>query len=418
MFFESDPYDEPLGDGLVLRSLHTEADIESVSAFNGKMHGELVTAMSDRLIRHHPHTRPEHWLMIVDGEKVVATLCLLPWTWDFHGVRLKAGEMGIVGTDEAYRHRGLQRALVKRHRQLLREGGYLLSHIQGIPYFYRQFGYEYAMPLEGGWRLELHQINDAMVGNYSIRKATESDIPELMTFYNDTMKNVAIHAVRDEAIWRYLLTAAMDTETAENTWLLLNDDKPIGYWREEYYGFGEGLNINECSRMTLPSAQAMLYFLKQRAHERDKPFVRLNVPPQHLINRLIQTMGAQDIGRYAWQIHLPDVGGLLKALIPVFEQRLAKSALAGLSQRFAINLYREGFVLEIQDGQVKTVESPGFIDDGDLRCPPLVFAQLILGYRNVDELNAIYPDFSCSGVAKVLVDVLFPNEESFIHIIY
>ncbi|HRF95611.1 MAG TPA: hypothetical protein PLZ51_10465, partial [Aggregatilineales bacterium] len=106
----------------------------------------------------------------------------------------------------------------QHHRDLLNQGGYHLSNIQGIPYFYRQFGYEYALPLEGGWRLELHSVPDDMPNGYTFRLATTQDIPALMRLYDLAMCDLDIHAVRDEAIWGYLLGASTKTGTECETW--------------------------------------------------------------------------------------------------------------------------------------------------------------------------------------------------------
>ena len=163
MFLPTQPYRKELGNGLILKSVADERDAERLAAFNAVIHDEGVAAMARALIFHHPNTRPEHWLFVENEPtgQVVSSLCLIPWTWRYEDVALKAGEMGIVGTLEAYRHRGLIRALVARFDELLREGGYDLSHIQGIPYFYRRFGYEYAIPLEAGLRVEPYLIPDA-----------------------------------------------------------------------------------------------------------------------------------------------------------------------------------------------------------------------------------------------------------------
>jgi GNAT superfamily N-acetyltransferase len=149
LFTGTTSYQKALQGSLVLKSIASERDVERVAAFHGLIHDQGVAGMVRELVLHHPNTRPEHWLYVEDKAtgQVVSSLCLIPWAWQYQGVEIKTGEMGIVGTLEAYRHRGLIRALVERFKELLREGGYDLSQIQGIPYFYRQFGYEYAMPL-------------------------------------------------------------------------------------------------------------------------------------------------------------------------------------------------------------------------------------------------------------------------------
>ncbi len=237
MFTSTAPYCRPLGNGLILKSIQNEQDGERLAAFNGAIHGPELIDMTRALIFHHPHTRPEHWLFVEDEKtgQVASALCLIPWQWRFEDVTLKSGEVGIVGTEPSYRKRGLVRALMARHHELLRAEDCDLSHIQGIPYFYRQFGYEYAMPLEAGWRVELHNLPDALspaASAYRFRPATLDDLPCLMQMYDCVTKKLDITSVRDADTWRYLFEHTDGTGMAGEFWLLLDETgQPSGYWR-------------------------------------------------------------------------------------------------------------------------------------------------------------------------------------------
>jgi hypothetical protein len=432
---ETEPYRRSLGDGLVLRSVADERDVERVAALSGAVHGEGVAAMTRELILRHPHTRPEHWLFVEDEGtgKAVSTLCLIPWRWRYEDVELKAGEMGVVCTLEAYRQRGLVRAQAARHAELLSEGDYDLSHIQGIPYFYRQFGYEYALPLTGGWRVELHLIPDPPIPQpspgHTFRQATPDDLPALMRLYDEAAGDLGIHTVRDEGEWWYLLGPSMETEMVAETWLMergaadcdpqrAGRGRAIGYFRVPRHGFGEGLIVNEVSRLGSEEALAVFRQLKALSVERDRPYIRLDLPAGSTLVRTARHLGAYDLGHYAWQIRLVDVGRLLRKLAPLLEGRLATSPFAGLTQNVCLNLYRQAFEMRFEGGRLVTVEPLGFSDRGGIRLPPLLLAPLLLGYRSYEELAQAHHDVSARGELRYLVDVLFPKVNSFIYTIY
>ena len=42
-------------------------------------------------------------------------------------------------------------------------------------------------------------------------------------------------------------------------------------------------------------------------------------------------------------------------------------------------------------------------------CPPLTFEQLVLGYRSIDELTAMFPDVWARSDRLLLLDTLFPK---------
>jgi predicted acetyltransferase len=414
------PYNCPFANSLVIKSIKDMPDVERLAAFNGQSFGEGVAGMTSSLIIHHPQTRPEHWLFVEDeaSSDIVSSLGLIPWLWRYEDVMLKVGEMGIVSTREAYRNRGLVRALTARHQETMREEGFDLGAIQGIPYFYRQFGYEYAMPLEAHWHVQLHSIPDTWKAHdnaYTVRAATSDDIPALMPLCQAVTTNLNISAVRSADNWRFMFQYSVGTEIECETWLLLDaDGQIIGYWRIAHHGFGDGLIVNETSRLSMAAAKVVLHWLKMTAIQQEKPYIRLNLPPNNDLLQTARTAGAHNNGTYAWQIHLVDVARLLMKLKPVLERRLVASLLAGLSRRLLINLYREAFELTFEQGKLLSVRSIGFSNEGEIRIPPLLLAQLVLGYRSCEELKAIYPDVSVWGESLYLVDTLFPKLEAFI----
>ncbi|MFC1959983.1 GNAT family N-acetyltransferase [Chloroflexota bacterium] len=418
------PYCQRLDDNLIMKSVSTPDEAARLAAFNAIIHGGEVEHLTRKLLLHHPRTCPDDWLFIEDEStgQIVSSLCLIPWQWRYGTVTLKAGEMGIVGTLEEYRRRGLIRALVERFMTMLQEGDYALSQIQGIPYYYRQFGYEYAVPLIGGLRVGLHTIpaEPASEPHYIFRPATLDDVPDLQRLYDESAADSDISAVRDAAIWRYILAQSPGTDTEAETWIISASGsfEAAGYYRIERYGFGAGLNICEASRLNHAMAVAVLQHAKTRAADRQKPFIKLMLSAGHALNTVARAWAAYDEGTYAWQIHLPDVALLLRQIAPVLEQRVADSPFAGLTQTVCLNLFKEAFEMCFIEGRLTAVNAVGFREGGEFRLPPLQFAPLVLGYRTLAEMQHMYPDIGINGQNRLLFEVLFPPMQSYIHLMY
>src|SRR5438552_3872631 len=83
-----------------------------------------------------------------EGNPVVACTSLWKHTWTYEGIPFSVGRPEMVATDSAYRHRGFIRALFEMVHERSEAEGDLVQAITGIAYFYRQFGYEYALELE------------------------------------------------------------------------------------------------------------------------------------------------------------------------------------------------------------------------------------------------------------------------------
>jgi hypothetical protein len=326
--------------------------------------------------------------------------------------------MGLVGTLEEYRRRGLIRAQVALFDQRLRERGCLFSNIQGIPYFYRQFGYEYALPLEGGLRLETRHVPDPPGVPFSFRPATKKDLPILATLYDEAAQDLDVHTVRDEDTWRYLLTRTQGTEMEQKTWIVERAGEVAGYACVPRHHFDEELAVSEVSRLGFDAALAVLDHLKKLALERKAPGIRLNLPASFTLTQVARSLGAYDLGTYAWQIRVPDYVPLLRALAPALERRIAASPFAGLARELRIGLYRETLALRFDGGRLAEVANLGHTGGEEICFPPLQFIPLLLGYRTREELCDAYPDARIAPAERMLIDTLFPGMTAFLHTVY
>ena len=411
---------ERLADGLLMRAVETEAEVERLAAFNGRIHEQEVAVFTRRLLRDHPITRAEEWLVVEDERsgRFVSALCLIPWTLRLDSVELRSGEMGIVGTESEYRRRGLIRALVARFDRLLVEGGFDLTHIQGIPGFYGQFGYRYAVPLIPDLRLAPDAIpTGAPPGDLGFRPATPSDIPALAAAYARLNAPLALAAERDEATWLYLL--AGQTANEGETWCLERAGVGvIGYFRTHRLGFGKGLIVSEVSPLCWQESIALLGELGRRAEAAGKPYVKLEVDPQCDIAAVGRSLGAQTLHAYAFQIRFVDLAALLRKLAPALERRLSSSPFAGLTERFVLSFYREAFALEWEGGRLVAVSRADTAGQAPAQLPPETAVPLVLGYRGLAELAVWHPDVRVDARAAALLDALFPKLRSYLYTIY
>lgn len=178
----------------------TAEDSERITNLYGMVHRNAtedppnITAM--RVIRRlmhgdHPFMGPHDFAVIEDtgreGNPVVACTCLWKHTWMYEGIPFSVGRPEMVASDAAYRHRGLVRTLFEMVHERSEAQGDLVQAITGISYFYRQFGYEYALELEDRRTIPLALIPKAREGApepFILREATAADIPAIVALYN------------------------------------------------------------------------------------------------------------------------------------------------------------------------------------------------------------------------------------------
>jgi hypothetical protein len=120
---------------------------------------------------------------------------------------------------------------------------------------------------------------------------------------------------------------------------------------------------------------------------------------------------------YAWYVRVADVPRFLRHIAPALERRLLESPLGSYSGELRISLYRGGLRLVFEDGNFKLAESwrsPAYASSEDAAFPPLVFLQLLFGYRSLDELRYAFPDVWVKDEAELVLKALFPMKPSWV----
>lgn len=118
---------------------------------------------------------------------------------------------------------------------------------------------------------------------------------------------------------------------------------------------------------------------------------------------------------YAWYVRIADLPAFIRRIGPVLEQRLAASVVTGYSGELRLNFYRGGLRLVFADGRLTLAEDwqPPVLEPRDNAAfPPLVFSQLLLGYRDLDSLRSAHPDVWAHDDAEPLLRALFPLTHS------
>ncbi|NJO82728.1 MAG: GNAT family N-acetyltransferase [Blastochloris sp.] len=199
---------QELADGLRLRHA-TAADTEALVAFNRNIHSEEDSiAVREMLDPAHPRMRPQDFLLVENPQadnRIVSSACLIPETWAYDGIPFEIGMPEFVGTDPSYRQRGLMRTIMDALHQHSDEQGCVAQIIHGVPWFYRRFGYEYALTFWAAYGLPAAQVPPVGEEGEVVRihQATADDAALIRSLHAHTKAVVATDLREDE--WRYRL---------------------------------------------------------------------------------------------------------------------------------------------------------------------------------------------------------------------
>ncbi len=413
-------FERPVGAGLVLRAVRDQRDVERFA----QLHTEHVSAVEGisclHLLRYHPEIRFDHFLVVEEQDtgRLVATVCLIPWRISFCGCSLRVAMLEMVLSHPDYRHRGLARAQIQRFHELVQEEGFDLSIIEGIPYYYRQYGYGYSCD---HWRREsllAARVPDPPSGGiaHRLRPATLGDVPLLTARYAEVMSALDIYTTRSPEYWRFLL----EREVYPVRML-----EPAGGGAPEGYivtlpAAPGAILVAESGITTHAAALAALHLLKAEGASE----IQVGWPETSALVRLGRSLGSTHVPAYQWLIRFTDLPALLLKLAPVFEQRLAASDCAGLTVSLTLNVFRQAYALDFEAGRLQRVRPLGFVDSsmgadgGDLCIPPDALVRLVMGYRSLDELRDAWPDIVVKPASRRALEVLFPRLQSYMWMPY
>jgi hypothetical protein len=432
-----------LGDGLVLRRSGPE-DAERLSDFNSRIHSDAGPDQPDEYIRAwthdllskpHPTFNPGDFTIVEEPAtgKIVSSMNLISQTWAYAGIPFKVGRPELVGTLPEYRNRGLVRQQFDVIHRWSAERGEKLQAITGIPYYYRLFGYEMAMNLSGGrvgFPTHVPALKVDETEPYRFRQATTADIPVLSRAYQLGCQRSLVACVWDEALWRYELEGKSKNNVNRGEIRIIEtaDGRPCGFivhpmfsWHDmmpiQFYELLPEFSWREVTPSVIRYARHT-YEDSPAMHGEKKPFGAFGMwfSEDHPVYHVIPDSLPRVRKPYAWYMRVVDVPDFVNLIIPVLEQRLASSNMAGFNGEVHITFYQDGMRLILERGKITCVEAwkPTPVGgSGEAGFPPHTFLQLLFGYRSIEMLKSSFADcWTDKDEIHLLLDALFPRQPS------
>lgn len=440
-----------LGDGLILRR-GLDSDADALVALNAKVHARPESAGPDALIaawtRDLIHCPPPNFnvndfLVVQDlhSGAIISSSCLIPQTWSYGGEHFGVGRVELVGTHPDFRQRGLVRRQFEVLHAWSRPRGDLVQVINGIPWYYRQFGYEYALEYGGGrrvTRIEFRRLATDGADLYRVRPARPADVPKLIQIDTHARRRYLVSCVRDKATWEYELRDRSDRSGRRSLVDVVEDTAGAvaGYVAHAGRLRHGWLRVDaiELAR-DVPWVDATTSVLRHIAkigsscegHSESESFDGVNLelgaehPAYQSLSRLRASKQPSQFSAYVipprvWYVRVPDIPEFVHRIAPVIQDRIAESSEAGLTEKLHLSFYREGLELEFRRGRLTHAMSwLPMLDHVDVSFFSLTFLQLLFGYRSIDELSYAFPDcFARDARASALIRIILPKQPSLV----
>ncbi len=420
--FENSILEEPslqdLGNGLILRCAK-ESDIKLLLELVSILFSQNVVPFLSRFLKDFPDFAIEDFFIIFDTNsgKIVATLCLIRSTCVLNGTEFPVGHMGIVGTHPDYRNQGLIRKLNEAFEARAAEYNLPMIVIAGIPFFYRIFGYEYAISMGGTLLVPSESIPALKQGEkepVTITKVTAKSFPEYLRCREKGNTYLDFYRKLTQRDYNFLSGGELGEEGTIELYLVKQGNNAVGS-----FNLIAAWGNMEIRELWLEDAQfipSILRFAKEISKKLGQS-LHVQKPSKESLIPVLEQISRTTFGKaYAWYVRIPSIKRFLQAIRPVLEARLVDSEFKGWTGKLRLSCYHEGYELVFSKGKlvdIKQLEKKE-ISDMDISIPPLVANQLLMGYRTLEELSMIYPDVIWRAVRAPLISVLFPKIRAYI----
>jgi predicted N-acetyltransferase YhbS len=442
-----------LGGGLVLRR-GTPADVEAVAAFNADVlrpqdalepDGRFAAWTRDLMSGTHPRFTPADATIVADTRAgaIVSSALLVSQTWRVGGIPLSVGQPELIGTHPEYRGRGLVRTQFETIHRWSAEREHQLLAIAGIPWFYRQFGYELALCRGGGpilFTSSIPSVEARTAAAFRVRPMRDADLRFAVETNTRAAGRYLVTVPRDERLWRYELSGRSRASLVcqELRMIETRDGEPVGFLGHAAALAGTALQVFMIELKPAVSWRAvwlsvLSYLLatgeSYASRERGGKFGCISfwfLGPGHPLERVFPSQVPSR--PTAWYLRVPDLAGFVRAVIPLLDRRLDESTVAGHTGELRLSFYKNGLRLVLERGRVARVDAwppttkPigqewGMPSADDRRAsamfPDLTFLQLLFGFRALEQLEAAFPDCIVrTGEARALLTALFPPQLS------
>ncbi len=427
-----------LGDNLRLR-FAVPNDFDAWVDFNERMReydpsSNRVGVWAHELMSgRHPTTRAGDFTVVEDTAtgKIVSSLCLIPQTWSYGGIPFGCGRIEQVGTDPLYRRRGLIRKQMDVIHALSESKGELMQAITGIPWYYRQFGYEFALDLYYGRVVRVSPPSARTIVEFRVRPLTDADHAFVRSVYAHAEQRQPFSVVRSDEHWEWEFSGRTTDSEVYREWLVIEDTahRPVGFihyhplpssaepkpWRlvVRQCALAPGvsyLNVMPDLLTALPAYVQSLSNSGGGKAESQPGEIVFHLGRDNPAYATFPNLVTSSLQGYAWYLRVPDLAAFLRHVRPALEMHLLGTPAEGYTGTLTLDFFHSGLRLEFNQGQVSAVTALNHteVSSSDASFPDLTFLQLLGGRRTYAQLRESYPDCSATPTAQALLTALFP----------
>lgn len=412
---------------LVIRPVETDEELRQANDLMAKIHFPDYFAGLQWLETcgaGYPGFLREHTRIALRNGELAGSLRLNTETIRLGEARLKTGGFGWVTTAPAHRHKGVACALINDSMQYMKDHGYHVSMLFGIPNFYHRFGYVTTL---ADYTIAIDATEASVASNigFKVRQAKPGDIPALQRMHNLNDAGVACSLLRSTAH----VTNKWERWPGPLRVITTEQGKVVAYF-DAHRGKGElaitEIGVSDAAGQSkgpatpgpctahAPACGALLATCVQLAAEESVGNLRFHVPPAHPFARFLLQYASQHemtlVRERGGMMAFVDLGETLESMIPEWECLLARSAAREYRTECTLYVDRVPYRIRANRGAVDVAAASGA---NKVSLTPFELMHLVTGYRHLADILATRRRV-LAPEARALLTALFPKRDPYV----
>jgi GNAT superfamily N-acetyltransferase len=346
-------------------------------------------------------------ILVVDGE-AVSWLWVIDYEMRIGSAVMKMGGIAGVWTEEKHRLKGYASKVLNASIEFMKEEGYDVSLLFGIPNFYHRFGYATVLPRYTA-EIDMRNIPSSSP-RFRMEPYDDRFREAVLGIYQENNKGRTGTIVRSKERWGGF-SHGNEWSSKALPYVLLDGEEVVAYF---VIDSKEPMVIElGYKKPDKEIFSAILSQIRQFSEERESPIFKFSLPPDFLFTEFCQ--------RYDLRLNIEfpenrdgmgrviNIITFLYKLQDVFRSRIGYNSVEGI------------LIIETEIGEVPfdikkdTVFFMPFLPPSGwrLKIPQAKLMQLAMGYRTIDEL-LLDEDVSLEGEeALPILRKLFPKQFPF-----
>ncbi len=346
-----------------------------------------------------------------EQEKCVGTISYLDLLFEYEGISLKTAEYAVAATDSAYRGQRINTRLTQMLFKTCYERGTNLVILEGIPYFYRNYGFNYAVPMCKEM-FDLDRKDLAKAERISIRNANLEDAAFIYEKYLLATEKVDICKIKERAIIEAQIGVYQSDNNHKGYYIVedsdLTDPQRIGYFALDTTS-AELIISDIADNLSFDVYESILKFLQEEVlPTKEKTVLFASVPDKNKFIAYLRMKGSRRVGKYAWQIKIFDDYKFFMDILPLLEKRVQNSIYHDEKIEFYYNNYKKLIHFSIDHGKI-TLCQETWKPKWEVNLTSQGAVKLFFGHNSLGEILDFLPDCMVTEHLRDIVEVLFPK---------